>query len=52
MYEKLTRWVASDHLNTAYFEACLDENPGDGCLIRAALGDIAKTRNMSRLAKK
>ncbi len=35
----------------AYFDACLDEDPGDGSLIRAALGDIAKARNMSRLAK-
>jgi hypothetical protein len=33
--EKFTRWDASDHLKTeeditAYFEACLDDDPGDG----------------------
>ena len=55
MAEKFTRWDASDHLKTeeditAYFEACLDDDPGDGSL-RAALGDIAKARNMSTLAK-
>jgi probable addiction module antidote protein len=56
MAERFTRWDASDHLNNeedimAYFEACLDDDPGDGSLVRAALGDIAKARNMSRLAK-
>jgi probable addiction module antidote protein len=56
MAENFTRWDASDHLKTeediaAYFEACLDDDPGDGSLVRAALGDIAKARNMSRLAK-
>ena len=57
MAEKFTRWDASDHLKTeedimAYFEACLADDPGDGSLVRAALGDIAKARNISRLAKK
>lgn len=56
MAEKFTRWDASDHLKTeeditAYFKACLDDDPGDGSLVRTALGDIAKARNMSRLAK-
>ena len=56
MAEKFTPWEAADHLKTkedikAYFEACLDDDPGDGSLIRAALGDIAKARNISRLAK-
>ena len=56
MAEKFPRWDASDHLKTdeditAYFEACLDDDPGDGSLIRAALGDIARARNMSRLAR-
>lgn len=56
MVEKFSRWDAADHLKTeeditAYFEACLDDDPGDGSLVRAALGDIAKARNMSRLAK-
>jgi probable addiction module antidote protein len=34
-----------------YFEACLEEDPGDGSLIRAALGDIARARGMSQLAR-
>jgi len=56
MAEKFTRWDASDDLKTeedikAYFEACLDDDPGDGSLVRAALGDIAKVRNMSKLAR-
>lgn len=56
MAEKFTRWDAADNFATeedivAYFEACLNDDPGDGSLIRAALGDIAKVRNMSRLAK-
>ena len=56
MAEKFTRWDASDHLKTeeditAYFEACLDDDPGDGSLIRAALEDIARVRNMSKLAR-
>ena len=55
--EKFTRWDASDHLKTeedimAYFEACLDHDPGDGSLVRAALEDIAKACNMSKLARR
>jgi probable addiction module antidote protein len=34
-----------------YFEACLAEDPGDGSLIRAALGTIARARGMSQLAR-
>lgn len=46
MAEKFTRWDAADHLKTeedimAYFEACLNDDPGD----------IAKARNMTRLAE-
>ena len=53
---KLTRWDALDHLNTEedlslYLEACFEEDPGDGSLIRAALGDIARARGMAQLAR-
>ncbi len=53
MAEKFTRWDASDHLKTeeditAYIEDCLDDDPGDGSLVRAALGDIAKARNLRK----
>jgi len=56
MKEKLTRWDAADYLETdqdmaLYLEACFDEDPGDGSLIRAALGDIARARGMSQLAR-
>jgi DNA-binding phage protein len=27
---------------TAYLNACLEDEPGDGGLVRAALGDIAR----------
>ena len=56
MAEKFSRWDAADDLKTdedmsLYFEACLDEDPGDGSLIRAALGDIARARGMTQLAQ-
>ena len=34
-----------------YLEACIDEDPGDGSVIRAALNDIARAQNMSELAR-
>ncbi len=51
-----TRWEITDHLRTKedaclYLEACTEEDPGDGSLIRAALNDIARAQNMSRLAR-
>ena len=51
-----TRWDAADHLRTGedvclYLEACAEEDPGDGSLIRAALNDIARVQNMSLLAR-
>ena len=33
------------------FLATAEEDPGDGSLIRAALNDIARSGNMSRLAR-
>ncbi len=56
MEETFTRWDAADHLRSKedvrlYLEACADEDPGDGSLIRAALNDIARAQNMSRLAR-
>ena len=32
-------------------EECAEEGPGDGSLIRAALNDVARSGNMSRLAR-
>ena len=56
MAEKFTRWDAVDHLATEdgmalYLDACLDEDPGDGSLVRASLNDIARARGMSQLAR-
>ncbi len=56
MSETFTRWDITDHLHTKedvclYLEACAEEDPGDGSLIRAALNDIARAQNMSRLAR-
>jgi probable addiction module antidote protein len=36
----------------AYFEACIEEHPGDGSPIRAALGDLGRGRGMVQLARK
>ena len=54
--EKFTQWEVTEHLRTGkdahlYLEACAEEDPGDGSLIRAALGDIARAGNMSLLAR-
>lgn len=54
--EGFSRWDAADSLKSdedvaLYFQACVDEDPGDGSLIRAALGDIARARSMTQLAR-
>jgi probable addiction module antidote protein len=56
MAEKFTRWDAADYLESEedmalYLDACLDEDPGDGSLVRAALNDIARARGMTQLAR-
>jgi probable addiction module antidote protein len=53
--EKLSAWDAADHLKTeadmeAYLEAALEEN--DPALIAAALGDVARAKGMTEVAKK
>ena len=50
------RWDVTEHLRTKedarlYLEACAEEDPGDGSLIRAALNDIARAQNVSQLAR-
>lgn len=54
MAEKFSRYETSDYLETEedirhYLEACQED--GDPALIAAALGDIARARNMTALAK-
>ena len=53
--EKLSAWDAADHLKTeadmeAYLEEALEEN--DPALIAAALGDVARAKGMTEVAKK
>jgi len=55
MAEKFSRWDVADYLDTEedmalYLDACLEDDPGDGSLIRTALGDIARARGMTQLA--
>ena len=56
MTEKFSRWDAAEDLETEedmrmYFDMCVEDDPGDGSLIRRALGDIARARGMTQLAK-
>lgn len=50
----LKKWDVVEHLNTEedmqlYLDACMDE--GDPALIAAALGDIARARGMTQIAR-
>lgn len=56
MSEQFSRWDPVDHLLTEadmamYLDACLEEDPGDGSVVRAALNDIARAQGMTQLAK-
>ena len=56
MTETFTKWDAAEHLRSRedarlYLQACAEEDPGDGSLIRAALNDVARAGNMSGLAR-
>ena len=56
MGEKFTSYDTANFLHgeedmALYLDACLAEDPGDGSLIRTALGVIARARGMSRLAR-
>jgi probable addiction module antidote protein len=53
---KTTRYDVAEHLRTpeemaAYLEACLDEAEGDAAFIARALGDIARARGMTQVAR-
>ena len=55
MTETFSKWDAAEHLRTEedirlYVQACVDEDPGDGSLIRSALNDVARAGNMTGLA--
>ena len=56
MAEKFSRYDTADYLKTEedmvlYLQACMDEAGDDAAFIAAALGDIARARGMSQLAK-
>lgn len=51
-----TRYDVAEHLRTpeemaAYLEACIDEAAGDAAFIAKALGDIARAKGMSQVAR-
>jgi len=53
---KTTRYDVVQHLRTpeemaAYLEACLEEANGDAAFIAKALGDIARARGMTQVAR-
>jgi len=52
----ITRYDVAEHLRTseemaAYLEACLEEADGDASLIVKALGDIARAKGMTQVAR-
>lgn len=53
---KLHRWDSAEHLKTdedmaLYLEACLEEAGDDAAFIAKALGNIAKAKGMTQLAR-
>lgn len=53
---KLRKWDSAEHLKTEedmalYFEVCLQEAGDDAAFIAKALGNIARARGMTQLAK-
>ncbi len=51
-----TKYDISEHLRTpqemaAYLEMCIEESNGDASFIAKALGDIAKAKGMSQVAR-
>ena len=53
---KTSRYDVAEHLRTpeemaAYLEACFEEANGDAAFIAKALGDIARARGMSQVAR-
>ena len=51
-----TRYDVAEHLRTpeemaAYLEACLEEADGDAAFVTKALGDIARAKGMTQVAR-
>lgn len=56
MSQEITRFDAAEYLKTPedmaqYLDACLEEDSGDGALVRAALNDIARAYGMTQIAR-
>lgn len=54
--ETTSKYDVSEHLRTpeemaAYLEACMEEADGDAAFIAKALGDIARAKGMSQVAR-
>ena len=53
---KTSKYDVAEHLRTpeemaAYLEACLEEANGDAAFIAKALGDIARSKRMTQVAR-
>lgn len=53
---KTRRWDSAEHLQTeeqiaAYLDACFEEAGDDAAFIAKALGNVARARSMSQLAR-
>lgn len=53
---KTTRYDVAEHLRTpkemaAYLEACIERANGDAAFIAKALGDIARAKGMTKVAR-
>lgn len=51
-----TKYDVAEHLRTpeemaAYLEACIEESNGDAAFIAKAIGDIARAKGMSQVAR-
>jgi probable addiction module antidote protein len=51
-----TRYDVAEHLRTpaemaAYLEACLEQADGDAAFVAKALGDVARAKGMSQVAR-
>ena len=51
-----TRFEIAEHLRTpeemaAYLEACFEESNGDAAFVAKALGDIARAKGMTQVAR-
>lgn len=54
--KKLRKWDSAEHLQSEedvalYFSACIDEAGDDAAFIAKALGNIARARGMTQLAR-